>query len=339
MKRKSKFSALAGILCGISLLAGCSCKNVVLTTGLNKDEIFKVSGSVCTKSEAMLLLVNESNRYNQSFGGEIWDKDLGGTTLNQYVKDKVKSELYQIKVIGLLAEEKSIRLTEEEKTKANEAGKTYFESLTDEEKSYMGVDEEKICSLYRQYALAEKTYTELTKNIDTKISDTEARVMRMQYVTMDNTKANKEKLKEIKEVAEAGGNDFATMAQKYTKADSVEIEVGMGEMPDGFDDAAFALEDGQISDVITTKDGYYLVKCIEDYCVEKTEKNKEDIINQRKSEAFNQIYDRFEQKLVMEFNDKEWDKIQVQNQEGIKTSNFIETYEKIFENADADDKG
>ena len=49
----------------ICILSGCN-KDIKITTGLSKDEIFKISGKSEELAEIMLMLVNEKNKYENN---------------------------------------------------------------------------------------------------------------------------------------------------------------------------------------------------------------------------------------------------------------------------------
>jgi parvulin-like peptidyl-prolyl isomerase len=72
-------------------------------------------------------------------------------------------------------------------------------------------------------------------------------------------------IKEIKQKLDAGG-DFAALAQQYSedagsKAQGGELGwFGKGQMVAEFENAAFALQPGQVSDPVNTQYGYHLIK-------------------------------------------------------------------------------
>lgn len=82
-----------------------------------------------------------------------------------------------------------------------------------------------------------------------------------------------------------GDEDFAELAKQYTEDDGSKATGGeyvfpRGRMVKPFDDAAFSLEVGQISDIVETTFGYHIIKLSEKIPAETTsfEEAKEDII-------------------------------------------------------------
>lgn len=82
-----------------------------------------------------------------------------------------------------------------------------------------------------------------------------------------------------------GGEDFAELAKQYSedpgsKAKGGEYVFPRGRMVKPFEDAAFSLEVGQISDIVETTHGYHIIKLSEKMPAETTsfEEAREDII-------------------------------------------------------------
>ena len=76
-------AALAAVL-GVSL-SGCGNTQIVLTTGLAPDELFRIGKVSCRISEALVYLNNQKNQYENVYGVEVWDHDFGGITLEEYL--------------------------------------------------------------------------------------------------------------------------------------------------------------------------------------------------------------------------------------------------------------
>ena len=117
---------------------------VVLTTGFEKDEIFRIEGISCRVPEIMVYLTNSQNQYESVYGSEIWKANAEGVTLEQNIKDTALARIAQIKTMNLLAREYKVELSEQEQGMVAEASAAYFSSLNDREKELMGVTQETI---------------------------------------------------------------------------------------------------------------------------------------------------------------------------------------------------
>lgn len=340
MRRKKQGYITTLLAAAAILMAGCSVggKDIRLTTGLSDSDLFKIKGSKFSVSEALLYLTTEKNVYEESFGKDIWDKNIGETTFEKYVKDSVKDRCAQIKTLNLLAKERKLQLSEAEKEKAAAAAEKYFSGLSETEREYLGVTKEDVAEAYEEYLLANKVYEEIVKDVNPEISDADAKVIKVQSLycktyRIDNEgnrveyseaekQEAKQKIDKLSEQIKNGGN-FTEIATKNTDASQVEYQFGKGEMIEEFEKAAFALKAGEISGVIDTPDGYYLISCISDYMADETQKNKEAMVQKAKNEAFREIYDPFVAGLSSEFNDKAWEKIRLTNMSGITVNDFI----------------
>ena len=173
-------------------------KKIVLTTGFGKDEVFRIDRTSCKIPEVMVYLTNTQNQYESVFGKEIWQKDLNGANLESSIKENVLARIAQIKAMNLLAEKQGIVLNEDEMQRASKAAEEYENSLTDTEKTQLGVDQELLKRMYEEYALANKVYDNIIKDINPEISDDEARTITVQQILLKtytlNGKGEKEQV-------------------------------------------------------------------------------------------------------------------------------------------------
>ena len=326
--KKNRRSSLGVTLCGIRLalsllVSGCSIggKEVVVSEAMTNHQLFKIGTTTCSLKEAKVYLVNYQNIYGTAYGLNLWEHDFGDDSLKDYVKNITIQELTQVISMDQLAKSRELELSEEEKNRMAQAAEEYFASLTEEEKDYMGVSESDIQDYYEHYALAQKLYTSLTGAVNEEVSDDEARVMElMQIYVSDSTKAD--------EVAArlAAGEDFASVANNYNEAGSIQITASRDDLPAEVSATAFQMDNDQMSGKIEAENGFYFIKCLNKYNQELTEANKTNIVEKREKEAVDDVYNEYTESLTSSINEKVWNALEPETGSGMQTNSFFETF-------------
>ena len=246
----------------------------------------------------------------------------------------------------LLAQDRGVSLDDSENKRAGQAAEEYFGSLTEQEKELMGVKAATIEQLYREYALADKIYRYIIQDVNPEISDDEARTITVQHILVktgdgDGTgsqtadadalrQAAYEKALEIRRMAAEDGEDFLDLASRYSEDSVITYSFGKGEMEAAFEEAAFSLETGEVSQVVETEAGYHIIKCISTFDREQTDLNKLTIVEERRREVFGQEYDAFVETLVRQLNQELWENLKLLHDEAVTTTGFFDTYAKYF---------
>lgn len=334
--RKKKYFIVSLLSVCMLGMAGCGKKPVelVLTTGLRSNEIFRLENVSCTLAEARVYLVNEQNRYEKVYGTEIWEDEVSGGELEERLKEKVLAEISQVKAMTLLAEEKEVVLNEEELQKTETAAAQYMESLNDTEVKVLEMTQELAAEMYRDYAMADKVYHQIIAGINPEISDDEARIITVQNILIPFSDENKtQSYQTAQEVYRKAmdGESFELLMEKYNESGSDTVSVGKGEMDPYFEATAFSLEKEEISGVIETARGYEIIKCLNKFDREETDRNKLKIMEKRRAEVFGQEYDEFVKSLVGELNQELWDSIALESNQEVNTADFFEIYHEIFD--------
>ena len=346
-KRSGKRGLLAVVL--LLLLCCVGCKDdvqVKLTTGLNEGELFRIEKKACTEAEARLFLMNQKNKYESSYGENIWNVSVGDVTFAQQMKGQLEDFLYQLKGMVLMAESRGITLSEEEKNETAAAAKEYLAGLSAEAVSYLNMTEEQLTNLYREYRLAQRLVAQVTAIVEEEISDDEARVIEVQQIVFPLSKTAEDgstvalsaaELTDLRTKAQeaadraAAGDSFTTLQEIYSSEASGSIRVSRYDAGDTvWETAVFALGSGDVSSVIETEDALYVVRCVNNLLKEETATNKEVIHQRKKANVFYQEYNAFVANLLVQDSAEGWQSLNFTNWVPDCDVDFYEIYENYF---------
>lgn len=345
-----KFTRFLGVFTSavliLSTVVGCG-KTVVVTGGFAEGEIFKINNISCSEDEMNIYLANMANNYEEIYGSEIWNTSAGDKTIEDAFKETVLAKVSRIKVLNLMAKQEKVSLSSDEKKAVKKASKAYIKTLSKDEQKALNISEDLIYNMYYEYALAEKVYKSIIDEVNLEISDDDARGVTVEHIFIKTyhegtdgrltdysesaTKEARERANSIREEA-VTSRDFESLCMLYNEDMETTHTYRRGEMPESYENAAFSLEEGEISNVITTPDGFYIIKCISTYERKETEANREAIIKEAKNKAFEEKYQEFLVTLVGNLNEKEWSKVTIRHDENITTDQFFEIYTEIVIN-------
>jgi len=322
-----KLGFVSLVLAGAIVMSACSVgsKKVVINNNVsNNYSVFSIGDKKMSIKEATVYVANFSNFYGNAYGVDLWDIGFKKRELSNYVKDAALQEMTQVVCLNLMAEEAGVVLEDSELDKVDLAAADYYESLSQEEKSYFDVSEEDIINMYSEYVLAKKMYSSLVVGIDSEVSEDEARIMVAKRIFTSDVNKATEVVTKL-----SNGEDFSSVASAYNTENEMDITFGRGDLPDEVVEAAFDLNEGEYTSCIQTDKGYYFIYCVNRYDEELTAENKEKIIANREQAAFERVYAEYEASKESEIYKENWNAIVVR-QDGIDTGDFFSIYSKYF---------
>lgn len=316
-----KLGLLTLAIMAMCLSAGCSKR----AAAAPEQEQVKRS---YTRGQLMTVAATERNRYQNVYTSQIWgvtDKAAGQdfeTTLLSQIQQFFK----ELGTMNLLADAQGIELTGQEKDSLKRLTDQYYGQLSQEDKAYIGADQEEIYQLYCQYYRADKLVSEMTKDENMEISDAEAKVIQIQLIAL----ADRETADKVLTEVQAEGADFESIAKKYSKGEQLNKQLERGVDKGPVAESAFSLEQDGISGVIEDNGVFYIVKCTNAYDVEATAVRKKKLAMEKKTTAFQRIYEPFASQHVVVFEDGMWDGISFGGGEHSTTTNFFELFHSYF---------
>jgi foldase protein PrsA len=296
-------------------------------TANNGELIAMIGDTRVYYNEAMVYLKSAQENYEVDYGKNIWGVDIlgDGKTFGELIKDEVINQITELKIIRAKAKELGITLTEEEIAEANSYAKEHFEGLAEKDISRYLITEELLQQIYADNLLAEKVFETLTINVDTNVPDIEANQITVQHILIYNGNYNSEgnkveyseeereeayeKVKSLLTQAKET-EDFKALAEANSEADTIEYTFGRGQGPKeyspSFEQAAFTLKTGQVSDIITTDYGWHILYCVSDFNEDATIQVKESIIEERRNKMFAELYSKWTADYDIVINSEAW---------------------------------
>ena len=301
---KRRIIAFVLMLC---LLTGCS--NVKLTTGLTRNEFAKIAGQKVPMAFANILLSESKNSYENMFNDQVWSKEINGTTVEKQAKDEVRDTIFGIVCARNMAIELGINLTADDKKRIEEAAKEYMQFYDDKDCNFEVGD---VKEFYEWLLMAEKGFYAVTDEVDTKVSTDEARLIQVQYIYFEANEGAKEEAEYIMSLLEEG-KEFVSLAMEYSDDENYILEISRGEYIREFEEVAFNLESGEMSEIVETDFGYFIIKCT-NYNIETDyDKQAEKVVFARRKQIFADRYLTYANEQDGEYNDRFWEKNPIKN--------------------------
>lgn len=301
-----------------AMISGCSVTETLTPAGKGEKEY--------GKAETMIILTTEKLRYEDVYTEEIWSAsvDQHGTTFEEVLLPQVHNFLIDLKTMSNMAEAYEIELTNREKELAGEAAGMYYRTLESEQITAFGLEQSDVNELYKDYWLSEKLVAMLTGDLNLEVSDSEAKVITVAQIQV----SAKDKAEEVLALLMEDNADFNMIAKEHSENEELKQRIHRGMMSDAYENAAYALDEGEVSDVVSDGGVYYILKCIDDYDEEATRVRKDQMMHEKKTEAFHTVYQAYKAEHPLIGDEELWKTISVADSPEVK-ADFFAIYEEI----------
>jgi len=275
------------------------------------EGMLKQDAEQYTQEQIRLIAITERNRYQNIYTGQLWGvtADSNGNTFETLLKNQVQQFLEELAVVDRMAQEENISLTGQEEDDIKNLSSEFFQSLSNEDLNYLQITENDVLDLYRKYYLADKTVGQLTDTKNLEVSDAEAKVIQVERIETDS----KDKAEALLSMVSEEKADFLAIAEKNSINSQIQYQIGW--------------------DTGLKEPGHFFIqKCTNAYDQTATAERKSKLAQQKKTEAFRQIYEPYQQKYQIRLPADLWKNIDFSAGEGCSTDNFFTLYHSYFSN-------
>ncbi|MBQ9828447.1 MAG: peptidylprolyl isomerase [Lachnospiraceae bacterium] len=247
-------------------------------------------------SELLFYYAITKTQWENNYGINDWDVELTskGITYGEYLKEQVQSTVLQDIYLNRIADERDIKITDEEIVAIQEKAQAYLDSIDPEYVKRFGLNLDNVTEVLIRVTRAQAAYDDLIAEKRATLTEEDLESCKYRHVQHilistdreyetdengDIVVPTDEETAEFKAQKRAqaqdildrarNGEDFEELAKEYTADSGVDYYINKeGTGPDGmryydaFAEAANALDEGGISDIVEVTYGYHIIKCV-----------------------------------------------------------------------------
>lgn len=328
---------MAAVL-GVSVLTGCGNSIDAKSVGATLDGTEITMGFMNFMAKYQQAIYD--GQFSSMFGDQdIWSQDLfgEGTDTETSVKKSVSENIENFYVLEKHMADYKVEITDEELAKMDEAAETFMNDNSKKAIKQLGATKEYVKEMLRLSTIQSKMRSAMDAEVDTNVTDEEAAQKKISYVqvgcksktdengeTVDYTDEEKANIKkEVEAFQAAAADDFKTAAENagYTASEATFGDKDESyTLDDAVIEAAKKLKEGEISEVISTDDNYYVVRMESLFDEEATENKKKSIVTDRKNDHYTEVLDGYKENVKYELNEDEWAKVKFDELFSIKAA-------------------
>jgi hypothetical protein len=316
---KKKNRIIAALMCLLMLsgmLSGCGNET---QNEEGKYIVFQFAGDNIYLDEVYIYARTTIDKYVEKYGPDIWGTTItteGGLEMDveEMARKEIIADIVQTKALVAQAEGYGISLTVEEENEQEAKADDFYNSLTDDQISSIGMDNDTPARVLKENALAEKVYTYVMNNNDIEISDLQARMTTFYDMffecyyeddfgnivvysadKIENRKNQADEAYEtiVNDLQDNPGLNITFLSHTYELPYAGSHTLSQSEILDTYGqdvlDVLYDMEDGEISSVVETEYGYHIFQMISLTDANATAENKATLAKEADDEYFNNL--------------------------------------------------
>lgn len=323
MRKRFMVLALAGVM-AISSFTGCgSMKDNEVVATVDGDDIH----AGLANFYARMTQAQYETWYAGYMGDNMWSSEAEeGKSYEESVKSQIMEDLQNMFLLEDHMKDYEIVISEQEEASIKEAAGVFDEANGLEEKGKVSGTIDNVERLLTLMTIRQRVGDAIRETADTEVSDEEAAQKAMKYVTFsfnktdeegNSTSLTDEEKEELKKEAEefAKGakdeDDFAAYASEknYEAKDATFDAEETISIPAELAEAADKLKEGEVTDVVENANGLYVAKVTSLFDKDATEKEKENIISQRKQDKYEEVIEGWRKDAEISVVERVWKKV------------------------------
>jgi len=312
---------------------------ILLTSCSRKTEYVAVINDGKVSVEEYKVYLWRIKQVYQSIGEEdIWETKFDGKPAEEVAKERALDSIKSIKLQVQEAKKMKLALTDEEKEQIKTRASILKSEIGEEEVKNMGISNATLEKIAEENIISQKLYEAITKDFvvdqeefeeffeQNKESLKQVRAKHILLKTHDikngqlvalSEEEQEEAYNKAQEALERAkaGEDFASLVQEYSQDEASlpsdgEYVFGRNQMEPAFEEAAFGLKVGEISDLVETSYGYHIIK-LEEIIEPDKEETEQSYYELEKQSFYQSKVQEWMNQATVEINKEVWDTIKV----------------------------
>lgn len=312
MKYKKQRIICAILIAGLMLgTAGCGKTNEAEEEKVLVEKAAAVSGGEL-KADSVVVGVGNTkvfyqeyqaynwflrNQYEGLMTEDVWNYNLGDTTVGQLAVEDCLRLIIQIKVLNKEAARQGIELAVDEKEDIDYKADQYLQTIQLEIREKNAITAETMHVIFEENEIARKMYDVVSGTVEATIDEAAMQAAKILVYKEPADDSNREEVRAKMNALAAEKANYAGNFTSYIKekAGQVPEEVIVGKMDERTNlvQTALTMERYTISGVIEENDGFYLIQCLKNNSKAVNKKYREQYISARQNNEFQTAYEKW----------------------------------------------